>query len=117
MSRHDPVITLRHMLEYAREAAALVRGRARADLDRDRQLNLGVVRLLEVLGEAATRIPLDVRARYPQIQWTQIVGMRNRLVHAYDFIDFNTIWKTLTVDLQPLIAQLESILANDKAPD
>ncbi len=115
MSRHDPTITLRHMLEYAREVAALVHGRERIDLDRDRQLNLGVVRLLEVLGEAASRIPSDVRAGYPQIQWTQIVGMRNRLIHAYDFIDFNTIWTTLTVDLPPLIAQLERILANEKA--
>ena len=114
MSRHDPVITLRHMLEYAREAAALVRGRERADLDRDRQLNLGVVRLLEVLGEAASRIPPDMRAGYPQIQWTQMVGMRNRLIHAYDFIDFNTIWETLTVDLPPLIEQLEQILSNEK---
>jgi uncharacterized protein with HEPN domain len=41
--------------------------------------------------------------------------MRNRLIHAYDFIDFNTIWTTLTVDLPPLIAQLEQILANEKA--
>ena len=114
MSRHDPVITLRHMLEYAREAAALVRGRERADLDRDRQLNLGVVRLLEVLGEAASRIPPDMRAGYPQIQWTQMVGMRNRLIHAYDFIDFNTIWKTLTVDLPPLIDELEKVLSASK---
>jgi len=115
MSRHDPVITLGHMLDYAREAAALVRGRSRGDLDTDRQLNLSAVRLLEVLGEAASRIPSDVRARYPQIQWTQIVGMRNRLIHAYDFIDFNTIWQTLTVDLPPLIAQLEQILSGGEA--
>jgi len=115
MSRHDPTITLRHMLEYAREAADLVRGRERADLDRDRQLNLAVVRLLEVLGEAASRIPSDVRARHPQIQWTQIVGMRNRLIHAYDFVDFNTIWQTLTIDLPPLITQLEQILPNKEA--
>jgi uncharacterized protein with HEPN domain len=83
------------MLDYAREAAALVRGRARDDLDHDRQLNLSVVRLLEVLGEAASRVPLEVRAHHPHIAWTQIVGLRNRLIHAYDFVDLDIIWKTL----------------------
>ena len=71
MSQHDPVVALRHMLDYAREAAALVRGRARDDLDHDRQLNLSVVRLLEVLGEAASRVPLEVRAHHPMARLLQ----------------------------------------------
>jgi len=102
MSQHDPVVALRHMLDYAREAAALVQGRARADLGHD-------------LGEAASRVPPDVRARHPHVQWTQIVGLRNRLIHAYDFVDLDIIWKTLTIDLPPLIVQLEQILSSEKA--
>ena len=56
MSRHDPLVCVRQMLDHAREATAMVRGRVRADLDSDRMLNLSVMRLLEVMGEAATRI-------------------------------------------------------------
>lgn len=53
MTRHDPLVQVRHMLDHAREAADMVRGRSRADLDLDRQLNLALVRLMEVVGEAA----------------------------------------------------------------
>jgi uncharacterized protein with HEPN domain len=112
MTKHDPGVTLGHMLDYAREVAALVQGRVRDDLDHDRQLNLSVLRLLEILGEAASRIPQGVRARHPHVEWRQIIGLRNRLIHAYDFVDLDIIWKTLTIDLPLLIGQLEQILAS-----
>ena len=115
MSKHDPAVTLRHILDHAREASAFVQGRVRADLDHDRQLNLSVLRLLEVIGEAASRVPPDVRARYPHIQWAQIVGLRNRLIHAYEFVDLDIIWKTLTIDLPVLIGHLDRILATEEA--
>jgi uncharacterized protein with HEPN domain len=115
MSKHEPTVTLRHILDHAREAYAFVQGRARADLDHDRQLNLSVLRLLEIMGEAASRVPPDVRARHQHIQWTQIVGLRNRLIHAYDFVDLDIIWRTLTIDLPVLIGDLERILANEEA--
>ena len=54
MTRHDPLMRVRHMLDHAREAVAMVRGRSRADLDTDRQLNLALVRLVEVVGEGAS---------------------------------------------------------------
>ncbi len=69
MSRHDPLVCVRQMLDHAREATAMVRGRVRADLDSDRMLNLSVMRLLEVMGEAATRIPDDYRLNYAQVPW------------------------------------------------
>jgi uncharacterized protein with HEPN domain len=110
MPRHDPQVRLRHMLEYAREARELMRNKTRTDLDTDRTLGLAVLRCLEIVGEAANRIPESVRQRYPQILWPQIIGTRNRLVHGYDLVDYDIIWSTVTEDLPPLIAELEKIL-------
>ncbi len=67
MSRHNTRIVLRHMLDHALEAVAMTQGKTRADLDEDRQLNLSLVRLLEIIGEAASRIPKEDQARYADI--------------------------------------------------
>ena len=74
MSRHDPQVRLRHMLAYATEAVTLMRDRKRADLDTDRALGLAVLRCVEIVGEAASRIPVAMRRRHPNIPWAQIVA-------------------------------------------
>lgn len=110
MTKHDSVIFYRHMLDHAQEAVALIHGKSRKDLDRDRLLNLALVRLLEIIGEAANRIPKEDQARHPQIPWPQIVSLRNRLIHGYDSVDFDILWQIITQDLPPLIATLEAII-------
>ncbi len=111
---HNPDVRLRHMLDAAREASEMARGKTRADLDRERQLNLALVRLLEIVGEAANRISPQERAKHPNIPWPQIVGLRNRLIHGYDNVDFDILWQIVTQDLPPLIAELEKILPPEK---
>jgi uncharacterized protein with HEPN domain len=110
MSRHESDIRLRHMLDHAREAVAMAGGRTRGELDTDRQLNLSLVRLLEIVGEAAGRVPADERVHYPEIPWPEIVGLRNRLIHGYDSVDFDILWQIVSDDLRPLIAALEKAL-------
>ncbi len=114
MSRHDPLVSVRQMLDHAREATAMVRGRLRDDLDTDRQLNLALVRLVEVIGEAAARVPEEFRRRYPQVPWRQTVGLRNRLIHGYDVIDFDILWAVLQRDLPALIETLEAIVKEER---
>jgi len=99
------------MLDHAREAVDMARGRKRADLDRDRQLNLALVRLLEIVGEAANRVPQEQRARIAAVPWSQIVGLRNRLIHGYDEVDFDILWRIVTLDLPRLIEALEKALS------
>jgi uncharacterized protein with HEPN domain len=98
------------MLDHAKEAVAMARGRTRSELDTDRQLNLSLVRLLEIVGEAAGRVPAEERARHPNIPWPEIVGLRNRLIHGYDSVDFDILWRIVSDDLPPLIAALEQAL-------
>ena len=114
MSRHSDEIRFRHMLDHAMEAMAMVRGKNRSDLDSDRMLELSLVRLVEIIGEAAARVGTENREKYPSIPWLQIVGMRNRLVHGYDAVDLDVLWYTIIDDLPPLIAELEKILPSVK---
>ncbi len=86
----------------------MAKGRKRADLDSDRQFNLALVRLLEIVGEAANRVPADQRAHIPEIPWPEIVGLRNRLIHGYDEVDFDILWQIVAHDLPRLIEILEA---------
>lgn len=115
MSRHDPRLTLSQMLAHAREARDLCRGKTRADLDRERLLELGLLRLLEVVGEGATRLPDELCQRHPEVPWAHITGLRNRFIHAYDYINLDIIWAIVTTDLPDLIEQLERILDEGSA--
>lgn len=110
MSRRDPRVYIHHMLDHAAEALEMTRGRSRADLDTDRMLNLSLVRLMEVLGEASRRVPADFRSRYPNVPWRRTSDLRNRLIHAYDEINFDTLWEIIRDQVPPLIEQLEAIL-------
>jgi len=113
-SRRDPQVYLQDMLDHAREALAMAKGRTRAELDSDRQFNLALVRLLEIVGEAANRVPEDLRARLPGVAWAQIVGLRNRLIHGYDEVDFDILWHIVDRDLPLLIRGLEAFPLSDR---
>jgi uncharacterized protein with HEPN domain len=110
MSKHDPETALRQILAHSREAVAIIQGKTRADLDQDRLLNLALTRLVEIIGEAANRIPEEVQEQYPELPWLQMIGARNRLIHGYDSVDFDVLWAIVSHDLPVLVSQLESIL-------
>jgi uncharacterized protein with HEPN domain len=111
MSRRDDRVSLADMLNHAREAVDLLGTASREELARDRVRQLALVRLLEIVGEAANRVSAETQRRHGSIPWAAIVGMRNRLIHAYDIVDLDVIWNTITVDLPPLIAVLDEIVA------
>ena len=102
----DDTVKLRHMLDAANEACSFVKDRQRKDLDDVHMLALSLVRLIEIIGEAAARVSPDMKNRCPTIPGTDIVGMRNRLIHAYFDIDLDRVWDTIADDLPPLITEL-----------
>ena len=101
---------LRHMLESAKEAISFVQNQTRESLDKNRMLSLSLVRLIEIVGEAATQVTRAYQSQHSEIPWPQIVGMRNRLIHAYFDIDMDRVWKIVKDDLPPLIVKLEKIV-------
>ena len=110
MSRRDSMVPFRHMLDHAREAVALIKDKSRSDLTTNRLLQLGLVRLVEIVGEAAGRVPKEEQTKQPGIPWPDVVGMRNRLIHGYDTVDLDVLWDTVKEDFPPLITQLEKII-------
>src|SRR4051794_10694881 len=114
MTQHDDNLRLRHMRDHGREALDFVHSVDQNTFGRDRLLQLGVVRLLEIVGEAAACTPDSVKQRHPSIPWRDISDLRNRLIHGYDTIDLNIVWSVLTVDLPDLIARLNGIIGATK---
>jgi uncharacterized protein with HEPN domain len=106
MSRLDPLVFVHHMLE----------NRSSRDLDTDRMLNLAVVRLMEIVGEASMGLTEDFRSRYPHVQWRETSDNGNKLIHAYDEIDFDILWDFIRNEIPPLIAQLDAISAEHERP-
>jgi uncharacterized protein with HEPN domain len=94
--RAEDRVRLRHMVEAAESAVQFLAGRQRPDLDQDRMLLFAVVRAIEVLGEAASQVSAETRDTHAGIPWRAIIGMRNRLIHAYFEINTETVWQTVT---------------------
>ena len=113
MSKTD-LVRVRHILDAAREVLEFSTGKSRFDLDTDRMLNLSLVHLLEIIGEAAVGVSAEFRTKYPNVPWNEIVGMRNRLIHGYYDIDLDIVWRTIEEDIPPLVTELEKIIANEE---
>lgn len=106
-------IRLQHMLDAAREAIAFSNGRSRDDLDRDRMLVLALVKSVEILGEAASKVSVQAREECPSLPWREIVAMRNRLIHGYFDINLDIVWHTVMEELPPLVVALEKALGKN----
>jgi uncharacterized protein with HEPN domain len=105
------------MLDAGKEALTFAQNKSRVDLDSNRMLVLSIVKSIEIIGEAASKVTQETRERYTELPWANIIAMRNRLIHVYFDIDLDRVWDTVTDDLPPLVASLEKvILQDDKGP-
>lgn len=111
MSHLDDSTKVRHMLDAAEKAVFFMRDRTRADLDSDEKLALAIVRLIEVLGEAASRITDEYRLAHPDLPWQAMRGARNRLIHGYFDVDYDIVWQIVSTDLPTLIPKLRTLVA------
>ena len=120
MSRKPPKderVRIKHMLDAARKAQEFVAGRTRDDLDTNDMLALALVRLLEIIGEAAKNVPPEIQESSPQIPWSLVARTRDRLAHGYFDINLDRVWEMVTNDLPPLIKALEAIPLLDDLSD
>ncbi len=101
------LLDMRDAAEKARRYAA---GRTRADIEDDEILGSALVREVVVIGEAANHVSEETRALAPDIDWGDIVGMRNSLVHAYWKINYDVLWDVITYKLPPLVTELNRLI-------
>lgn len=101
---------IRHMIDAAEATQRFIAGRERDDLDNDQMLLFAILRAIEIIGEAASRVSEQARDESPSVPWSAIVAMRNRLIHAYFEVDAEIVWKTVTEEIPPLLAQLLAIV-------
>jgi uncharacterized protein with HEPN domain len=107
--RRDDAIRIRNMIEAAEASQRFVDGRRCDDLDADLMLRFALVRAVEIIGEAASRVSGEAQIEAPSIPWPAIVAMRNRLIHAYFDIDHDILWKTATEEFPMLLSALLAI--------
>jgi uncharacterized protein with HEPN domain len=93
-----------------------IAGRTRPDLEGDDMLALAIVKSIEIVGEAAAHVGMEVRGELPEIPWPKVVGMRNHLIHSYFDIDNDRVWDTATEDLPKLKAIIERYLNEGAQP-
>lgn len=113
----DDQIRLQHIIDSAREALEYTKGTDRSALETNRLLQHGLVRCIQVIGEASARLTKAFRDANPHIPWAAMIGMRNRVIHAYFDIDIDIVRKTATEDLLVLLPDLESIMRNFRQPE
>lgn len=113
MQKSD-IVRIRHMLEAAKEVQSFVAGKTRSDLELNRVFVLACTRLFEIIGEAAAQVSPEFRTGHPEIPWAKIIGMRNRLIHAYFDVNLDVLWETIVFDIPPLIPILDDILQSQE---
>ena len=114
MPNREDDVRIQHMLDAIQKITEFIQGRTRADLDIDEKLTLALIRLLEVVGEAAKSISPSFRERYPKIPWKEIAGTRDRLIHGYFDIDLDIIWQIVSRDLPSLISEIKKMSSAEK---
>ncbi|MGB9880094.1 MAG: DUF86 domain-containing protein [Anaerolineae bacterium] len=108
MPRDDA--TLLDIAKAARSIATFISGMAKEDFLTDPKTQSAVLYQLLVMGEAVKRLSREFRLRHRDIPWSLIAGMRDLLIHGYDIVDWNEVWKTATQDVPDLLAKLEPLL-------
>jgi len=115
MSERTDKDLLNDIQEAARRIAAYIAAMPYEAFLGDTKTQDAVVRNLEIIGEATKRFPMSVREQYPEIPWTGMAGMRDRIIHGYDTVDLQIVWDVVKQDIPEIKPQIQQILADYSA--
>lgn len=110
MKERDDTVYLKHILDAIVRIEGYLSGVSHEEFTKNLLLQDGVIRQMEIIGEAAKRISSDLRNKYSKIPWKDIAGMRDKLIHDYFGIDINAVWVTTRKDIPELKADVQRIL-------
>jgi uncharacterized protein with HEPN domain len=110
MSKRSPQLLLADIVESANKILTYTEGLSFEKFLTDDKTIDAVIRNFEIIGEAANRLPEEIKDQYPNIDWNRIRGFRNRIVHDYMGTDYRIVWLIKESFLQPMINEIRSIL-------
>jgi uncharacterized protein with HEPN domain len=102
------------VLIAARKVVSYTQGVTREEFERNDLLQNAVMRMLEIIGEAARRVSDDMRDAHPEVPWREMISLRNRLIHEYFRIDVEKVWDTAVNDVPALISVVESLVPRER---
>ncbi len=100
---HDTLNACNHILEFTKDCNS-------ETFIKDEKTSSAVIRKLEIIGEAAKRLPDEIKLKYKDIPWKKMAGMRDNLTHAYFGVDYDLVWQTITNNLPEIIKDVIKIL-------
>jgi len=109
---HEFLDFVEDILDAMDKAEVLVKGYTYRDFEEDFRTNFAVIRALEIIGEATKRLPMSLRVQYPEIPWTGMAGMRDRIIHGYDTVDLQIVWDVVEKDIPEIKPHIQQILAD-----
>ncbi len=113
MTEKNNWVYLTHMWEMCRKALNIIKGYDKSEFLQNEIIQLALTRLIEMIGEAAAQVDTTFRSEYDQIPWSEIIGMRHRIVHDYLNVDEQIIWQVSKEDLPDLLMILDKIIPNE----
>ncbi len=102
---------LKEILEVSHEIIEVIEGRKRADIEKDIMFKRTLERCIEIIGEAANNLPDDFKKCHSDIPWDKMIGMRNRLSHAYMEVDYDIVWNTAKNKIPDLIQNINKLVS------
>ena len=98
------------MIEFGEKVLSYTHGRSKAEFVADSLTYDATLRNLELIGEAATHVPSDVRKAHSAIPWREIIALRNRLIHVYLGVDEDVLWDIIRTDIPKLLSELQNLM-------
>ena len=110
MSKRDPELYLRDILDSINKIESLVKNMSYKKFLENEMVIDAVIRNIEIIGEAVKNLPDETKKSHPNIPWNKIIDTRNKVIHEYFGVDIEILWKTITDDLSKLKEQVEKIV-------
>lgn len=114
MSKRNVKLLVNHILESIQKIEKFISGYSFEEFLQDEKTKDAVIRNLEIIGEAAKKIPEDTKIKHSQIPWERIIGLRNRLTHGYFAIEYGIVWEIITKELNFLKNKIQKLLEEEK---
>ena len=113
MTLNKDVTYLRHILDAIKDIEESTNNILKKDFKKDKDIREANIRRIEVIGEAVKNISVKIRKKHPNVEWKDIAGMRDKLMHHYFGVNLETVWKTIKEDLPILKKQIKEILEKE----